>query len=308
MVSQWRTTSRINPIKITTSRRNPRNSQKSPFPWKFKTGYKTIGKITLLWSPIPMKHCFIIIIIISSSSSSCVCLYVCVYTVYIQTHILYIQYIVSLLCTVAMTIIFIISSYNIIVVKSFLIVICSDLHFIHSCLLSNFNFRFIFQLKVVMLWFISGWFSLWLNSSLKNVLKTLWRKWIGKTLPKAGPLANVWSPLCSIVPWQASVSVITHSSETQCAFIVLYWSSASQLTLNPNFTINTKVINDLKGTLVSYMLLSAICGLWSAAVSSVESYSGLSVTLAGKRAVLCEMKVSSWMWCSIHQLQPRLVW
>ncbi len=173
------------------------------------------------------------------------CVFLCVY-IYIQTHILYIQYIVYLLCTVA-------NDYY----------IC-DLHFIHSCLLSNFNFRFIFQLKVVMLWFISGWFSLWLYSSLKNVLKPFWRKWLGKTLQKPGPLANVWSPLCSIVPRQASVSVITHSSEPQCSFIVLYLSSASQLTLNPNFTINTKVINDLKGTLVSYMLLSAICGLWSA--------------------------------------------
>lgn len=69
---------------------------------------------------------------------------------------------------------------------------------------------------------------------------------------------------CSIVPWQASVSVITHSSKPQCSFIILYFSSARQLTLNPNFTINTKVINGLKGTLMSCMLLSAICGLWSA--------------------------------------------
>jgi len=83
------------------------------------------------------------------------------------------------------------------------------------------------------------------------------------------------SLLCSVVSWEAWLAQCScHHTEPWCSFTVLFLSSASYLTLNPNFSINTRAINGLAGTLMSYTLVYAICGLvWAQLIRALACLS-----------------------------------
>lgn len=65
-----------------------------------------------------------------------------------------------------------------------------------------------------------------------NEKKKKWRKWMGNILP------NPRSLLCSIVSWQAWLAQFSCHHTQIFFYSPIFFSSASQLTLNPNFSIS----------------------------------------------------------------------